>query len=192
MARGWRYTKLSPLSAFFSVARVLRVCAMHPAYILWVPCASLHPTVSFLAFFLCYCFVLLFFCRFCLFYVLFLILYSRWSFVDVPLIFSCSADHVPGWQRCILLGMVEARSVIRKNTHIHTHTTDFQKNTLDLSGPFYLRCNIIYQSIETTLRRRRILFAGFVARVEDTSLPMCVIFGVLVEGAGGVGGQEKE
>ncbi|CAN0442044.1 unnamed protein product, partial [Ascophyllum nodosum] len=49
-----------------------------------------------------------------------------------------------------------------------------------------------FVSIKTTLRRRRILFAGLVARVEDTSLPMCVMFGVLVEGAGGVGGQEKE
>ena len=41
-------------------------------------------------------------------------------------------------------------------------------------------------SIEATLRRRRILFAGFVARMEDTRLPMCVMFGEMV------GGQEKE
>ena len=34
------------------------------------------------------------------------------------------------------------------------------------------------ESIETNLRRRRILFAGFfVARMEDTGLPKCVIFG---------------
>ena len=32
-------------------------------------------------------------------------------------------------------------------------------------------------SIEVTLRRRRILFAGFVARMEDTRLPKCVMFG---------------
>ena len=32
------------------------------------------------------------------------------------------------------------------------------------------------ESIETTLRRRRILFAGFVARMEDTRLPKCVTF----------------
>ena len=49
------------------------------------------------------------------------------------------------------------------------------------------------ESIEATLRRRRIFFAGFfVARMEDTRLPKCVMFGELVGGAGCVGGQEKE
>ena len=48
------------------------------------------------------------------------------------------------------------------------------------------------ESIEATLRRKRILFAGFVARIEDTRLPKCVMFGVLVRGAGCVRGQEKE
>ena len=43
-------------------------------------------------------------------------------------------------------------------------------------------------SIETTLRRRWILFAGFVARMEDARLPKCVMFGELVGGAGCVGG----
>ena len=33
------------------------------------------------------------------------------------------------------------------------------------------------ESIEATLRRTRILFAGFVARMEDTRLPKCVVFG---------------
>ena len=56
-------------------------------------------------------FVLLFFC-------------SRWSFVDVPLIFFCPADHVPNWQPRILLGMVEARSVDVKKT---TATKEFIK-----------------------------------------------------------------
>ena len=48
------------------------------------------------------------------------------------------------------------------------------------------------ESIEATLRRRRILFAGFVANMEDTRLPKCVMFGDLVGGAGYVGGQKKE
>ena len=48
------------------------------------------------------------------------------------------------------------------------------------------------ESIEATLRKRRILFAGFVARMEDTRLPKCVMFGELVRGAGSAGGQEKE
>ena len=48
------------------------------------------------------------------------------------------------------------------------------------------------ESIEATLRRRRILFAGFVARMEDMKLPKCVMVGEMVRGAGCVGGQEKE
>ena len=36
------------------------------------------------------------------------------------------------------------------------------------------------------------MFAGFVARMEATRLPKCVIFRELVGGAGCVGGQEKE
>ena len=42
------------------------------------------------------------------------------------------------------------------------------------------------------MRRRRILFVGFVTRMENTRLPKCVMFGELVGGAGCVGGQEKE
>ena len=47
------------------------------------------------------------------------------------------------------------------------------------------------ESIEATLRRKRILFAGFVARMEDTKLPKCEMFGESMRGAGCVGGQEK-
>ena len=47
-------------------------------------------------------------------------------------------------------------------------------------------------SIEETLRRRWIFFAGCVARMEDTRLPKCVMFGELMGGAGCVGGQGKE
>ena len=49
------------------------------------------------------------------------------------------------------------------------------------------------ESIEATLRRRRILFAGFVARMEDTRLlPKYVMCGEMVGGAGCVRDQEKE
>ena len=58
-------------------------------------------------------------CRFCLCFDFALI----WSFVDVPLIFFCPADHVPDWQPRILLGMVEARSVNMKKTTTTTPTT---------------------------------------------------------------------
>ena len=47
------------------------------------------------------------------------------------------------------------------------------------------------ESIEATLRRRRILFAGFVASMEDTRMPKCVMFGELVGRAGCVGGRKK-
>ena len=46
--------------------------------------------------------------------------------------------------------------------------------------------------MEATLRRRRVLFAGFVARIEDTRLPKCVMLGEMVGGAGCVGGHGKE
>ena len=48
------------------------------------------------------------------------------------------------------------------------------------------------ESIEATLRRRRIWFVGFVPRMEDTRLPKCVMFGEIVGGPGCVGGQKKE
>ena len=48
------------------------------------------------------------------------------------------------------------------------------------------------ESIEATLRKRRILFAGFVARIEDTRLPKCVMFRELVGGTVSSGGQENE
>ena len=47
------------------------------------------------------------------------------------------------------------------------------------------------ESIEATLRRRRILFAGFVASMEDTRMPKCVMFGKLARRAGCVGGRKK-
>ena len=48
------------------------------------------------------------------------------------------------------------------------------------------------ESIEAILRKRRILFTGFVVRMEDTRLPKCVMFGELVGGAGSAERQDKE
>ena len=48
------------------------------------------------------------------------------------------------------------------------------------------------ESIEATLRRRRILFAGFVTRMGDTRLPKCMMFVEMIRGTGCVWGQEKE
>ena len=48
------------------------------------------------------------------------------------------------------------------------------------------------QNIEAIIRRRGILFAEFVARMEDGRLPKCVMFGKFMGNAGCVGGQEKE
>ena len=47
------------------------------------------------------------------------------------------------------------------------------------------------ERIETIMRMRRILFAGFVACMEDTRLSKCEMFIELVGGAGCVGGREK-
>ena len=52
------------------------------------------------------CFVLL--CSFLFDVFIWFCFHSRWSFLDVPLIFSCPAHHVPDWQPPTLLGMVEA------------------------------------------------------------------------------------
>ena len=48
------------------------------------------------------------------------------------------------------------------------------------------------ESIEATVRRRRVFFAGFVTRMEDTRLPKCVMCGELVGGTGCVGGVRKK
>ena len=55
------------------------------------------------------CFVLLFlsFCSFCFVFVFVFMLLLE--LVDVCLIFSCPADHVPAWQPPILLGMARTR-----------------------------------------------------------------------------------
>ena len=41
------------------------------------------------------------------------------------------------------------------------------------------------------MHRKRIVFAGFIARMEDTRRPKWVMFGKLMGGASCVGGQEK-
>ena len=88
---------------------------------------SLRVSVSYLSFMAFFCVIVLVcsffvvFVSFCFDFMLLL------ELLDVPLIFSCSADYVPGWQRCIVLCMVEARSVNRKNTHIHTRTRQISR-----------------------------------------------------------------
>ena len=46
------------------------------------------------------------------------------------------------------------------------------------------------ESVETTVRRRRILFAGFVARMGEERLPTRVMFGEMLGVKGYSGGQE--
>ena len=48
------------------------------------------------------------------------------------------------------------------------------------------------ESIEAIVCERRILFAGFVARMEEERLPQKVMFGELVGAKGYSGGQEKD
>ena len=99
MVRGWHYAKLS-----LSSALRLSFSGMCLKKNQSTPRPSEHPQyfVILVPFSLSFLFVF-FFC-------------SHWSFVDVPLIFFCPADHVPDWQPRILLGMVEARSVNVKKT----------------------------------------------------------------------------
>ena len=46
------------------------------------------------------------------------------------------------------------------------------------------------ESVETTARRRKVLFAGFVARMREERLPGRVMFGEMFGGKGYSGGQE--
>ena len=48
------------------------------------------------------------------------------------------------------------------------------------------------ESIDAIVRKRRILFAGFVARMGERRLPQRVMFRELVGGKGYSGGQEKD
>ena len=48
------------------------------------------------------------------------------------------------------------------------------------------------ESIKVFMRRRRILFAGFMAHTEDTRMPEYVMFGELVEGASCMGGGREK
>ena len=48
------------------------------------------------------------------------------------------------------------------------------------------------ESIDAIVRKRRILFAGFVARMREERLPQRVMFGELVGSKGYSGGQEKD
>ena len=51
-----------------------------------------------------------------------------------------------------------------------------------VSGHAYYLIRLKGKSIEAIMRRRRILFAEFVASMEDTRLPKCVMFGELMGG----------
>ena len=48
------------------------------------------------------------------------------------------------------------------------------------------------ENVETTVRKRRILFAGFVAGVDNERLPKRVMFGEVDRGKGCSGGQEQD
>ena len=83
----------------------------------------------------------------------------------------------------------------RAHHRFSTRCIDWRKHKRADHPISYLNTLIIKtgsESIEATLRRRQILFAGFVARMENTRLPKCVLFGEVAGGAACVGGQEKE
>ena len=49
-----------------------------------------------------------------------------------------------------------------------------------------------FEGVEAIVRKRRILFAGFVARIGDERLPQRVMFEELVGGNGYYGGKDKD
>ena len=75
-----------------------------------------------------------------------------------------------------------------------THCIGWRKNNRTDPPISYLNTLIKTgsESIKAIMRRRRILFTGFVVRMEDTRLPKCVMLRELVGGAGCVGGWETE
>eukprot|EP00752_Nemacystus_decipiens_P009408 g8411.t1 len=62
------------------------------------------------------------------------------------------------------------------------------------SEAIYDRRRIDHQlkTIEATVRKRRLCFAGFVMRMEDHRLPKRVLLGTLATGKGYLGGQESD
>ena len=114
MVRRLRHTKLSLYRLLIASALpffVLHACVMfaididiaiHLFFVLWFPaCLCILPITEYIFVFLGFCFYAnCFFCFFFLSFLSFLPFFfvgSRWSFVDVPLIFSYPADHVPDW-----------------------------------------------------------------------------------------------
>ena len=75
-----------------------------------------------------------------------------------------------------------------------THYIDWRKNNRTDHTISYLDTLMKTgsESIGEIRHRRRILFAGFGTRMEDTRLSKCVMFGEVVGGADCVGGQQKE
>ena len=137
MARGWRYTKLSlsiecPSSCCARASYLRHVSVLFyglPARLcilltLLIPLFFIFSGICFCVIvfqvFVLLCFFSLFLSFLPCFFILFLF-YTLvcWNFVDVPLIFSCPADHVPDW-RPRILGLVEARSLNVKNAYTHT------------------------------------------------------------------------
>ena len=60
-----------------------------------------------------------------------------------------------------------------------------------VAGFDYALAKTASESIEAIVRKRRILFAGFVARMGEERLPQRVMLGELVRGKGYSGGQRR-
>ena len=117
-----------------------------------------------------------------------------------PIERSCRAQHPDAQSRGTRDNAVRLRHVEPARVHQAYHSfltrcIDLRKNNRADHPIFYLDTLMKTgsESIETTLLpRRQILFAEDVARVEDTKLLKCVMFGELVGGVGCMGGQEEE
>ena len=82
--------------------------------------------------------------------------------------------------RAVVLGKRSAMRLSLTNSYVFSRN-NVRHQTVGTS--VLCMMEISASASHTTLRKRRILFAGFVARMEDTTLPKCVMFGELVGGA---------
>ena len=103
------------------------------------------------------------------------------------LLFSipCSADHERDWLRACHYGTLR-----RAHHRFLTRCIGWRRDNCADHSISYLDTLIKTgsESIEATLRRRRILFAGFVTSMADTRLPKCAMFGELIGGGRGLCG----
>ena len=98
---------------------------------------------------------------------------------------------------CITLSLAVAHLAILRTAHDRLLVRYIGEKRNRRDGHHMLSCadalvKIGCQNVETTVRKRSILFAGFVARMGNEKLPKRVMFGQVDGGKGCSGGQEQD